>query len=103
MEKPAGHRDTLPTLANTALVAAAFILPRALTRRQDGMAGAATAAMLFLLPMMVALIVGIAAAIGSFNRARRTGTAMPGTGWLPLGIFLIGVILFAALAVMRLR
>ncbi|MDX1982272.1 MAG: hypothetical protein SFV51_18510 [Bryobacteraceae bacterium] len=103
MAKPAGQWDMLPVVTNAVLVAAAFILPKALTRRQDGMAGAATAAILFLLPMMVALIVGIAAAIGSFNRARRTGIAKPGTGWLPLGIFLIGVILFAALAVMRLR
>jgi hypothetical protein len=74
-------------VVNLLLVGLSFLLPLTGPRRGDGFSGAAAAALLFLIPMAAALVVGVA---GVITAAGRT--------WTPLAIFVFGAIVFAALA-----
>jgi ABC-type Mn2+/Zn2+ transport system permease subunit len=85
-------------IANGALVAMAFALPLLFVRREDGMAGAALATLLFGTPMATALGVGIFAAVKAWLEARQRGHSPSWTGLLPLTIFGFGILLLAAWA-----
>jgi hypothetical protein len=79
-------------LLNALLVTLAFVLPRVSAARQDGFAGATTAALLFLVPMIVALLVGIVTAVRTYSMARKRKESMPWVGFAPLGVFGFGVL-----------
>jgi hypothetical protein len=89
-------------LVNSVLVMLAFVLPRAFAARGEGFAGAAAAALLFAIPMVVALVIGMATAIQSYLASRRQNEPMPWMGVAPLGIFGVGVLALIALIAARL-
>ena len=89
-------------LVNSVLVTLAFVLPRAFATREDGFAGAAAAALLFAVPMVVALVIGVATAIQSYLASRRQSEPMPLLGIAPLGIFGFGILALIALIAARL-
>jgi hypothetical protein len=85
-------------IMNVALVVMAFALPLLFVRREDGMAGAALAALLFGTPMMAALGVGIFAAVKAWLEARQRRRSPSWTGLLPLAVFGLGIVILAAWA-----
>ena len=85
----------MATLGNLVLVAMAFAFPFLFVRREDGMAGAATAALLFATPMVAALGVGIYAAVRSVIDARSQRKEPSWGGFVPLTIFGAGLPLLA--------
>ena len=92
----------LATGLTLGLVAAAFALPPLVAGRESGgLAAAATAALLFLAPMGIALGTAVGAAVYGWNSARRFGLPAPMIGFAPLGAVLLGLAVFAALAAGR--
>lgn len=85
----------MASLGNLVLVAMAFAFPFLFVRREDGMAGAATAALLFVTPMMAALGVGLYAAVRAWLEARKLRREPPWTAFVPLAIFGAGLTLLA--------
>lgn len=76
---------------NLALVLAALILPRTLASETAGLEEAAGAAMLFVIPMTLVVIIGCASGIRAYVLARRAGQRVKWTAFAPLGMFLVGV------------
>lgn len=74
---------------NLLLLLIALIAPR--TVPDGGMDAAASAALLFIVPMALSLLIGVAAAIHAYLAARRQNLR-PGIGaFLPLIVFLVGI------------
>lgn len=77
---------------NVALVLFALIMPRTLAGPDSGMAEAAGAAMLFVLPMALIFAIGAFAAIRAYILARREDRPVGWFAFAPLGMFLVGIL-----------
>lgn len=74
---------------NAGLLGVALIGPRMVS--DGGMDAAAAAALWFVVPMTLILVIGAAAAIYAYSAARSQNRRMPRAALLPLGVFLAGV------------
>lgn len=77
---------------NVVLLLIALIMPRTLAEPGSGMAEAAGAAMLFVIPMALIFAIGSFAAIRAYILARREGRAVRWTAFVPLAMFLVGIV-----------
>jgi uncharacterized membrane protein len=96
-----GHWSRKATIVTLVLVVLAFVAPRAAGKRESGMAGAATAVILYAIIMTTALGVASGTAIGAFLESRKAGRAMPAEALAPLGIFFAGLVGIVVLVAMR--
>jgi hypothetical protein len=76
---------------NLVLVLAALILPRTLVTETAGIEEAARAALLFVIPMTLVVVIGCAVGIRAYVLARRLGQRVKWTAFLPLATFLAGI------------
>lgn len=74
---------------NLLLLPVALIAPR--TVSDGGFDAAATAALLFVVPMILMLVIGVAAAIHAVLAARRQDLRPSPSAFLPLAVFLAGI------------
>ena len=93
----------IAVIANFVLIAMAIFLPRMMVKREEGLAGAATVALIVLGTLGLALIIGIVSAVSAWRTSKRTGVPMPLSGYAPLGVFVLGILGLFVLSQMNLR
>jgi hypothetical protein len=103
MDKSAVDLPRKAAIGNLVLVALAFILPITARSRSDGFGGATLAALLFIIPSTLALVIGVMTAISTYAGTRRAGKPMPWIGMAPLGIYCVAMLTVLVLVWARAR
>jgi hypothetical protein len=83
--------SSVAAIVNLLLVLAAIFVPRMFVNREDGLAGAAAVAIIVFCTLGLALLIGIAAAVIAWRKAKKASLPMPLLGFTPLGMFLLGI------------